>query len=77
MNPIAAETDSGIPVDKQRENAADERERDVQHDQSALRNDWNASNRSRKMSRIDSGTISARRAIARCWFSNSPDQMIV
>ena len=44
---------------------------------SAERNDLNASNSSRKMIRMEIGTMIASRAIARSWFSNSPDQLIV
>ena len=42
---------------------------------SALRNELKASNSSRKMRRIEIGTITASRFIARSWFSNSPDQL--
>src|SRR6267142_1666579 len=39
---------------------------------SALANDLKASNSSRKMIRIEIGTMTARRLIVRSWFSNSP-----
>ena len=44
---------------------------------SALLNDLNASNRNRKITRIEIGTMIDRRFIARSWFSNSPDQLTV
>jgi hypothetical protein len=42
----------------------------------AFLSDPKALNSSMKMIRIDSGTTQARRAMARSWFSNSPDQPI-
>ena len=41
------------------------------------RNDLKASNSSRKMTSTEIGTITDRRAIARSWFSNSPDQVML
>ena len=77
MKPIAADTLSGMPVTQQREDAADQRERHVEQDQQrACRTDPNALNSRTKIRRMLTGTITASRAIARCWFSNSPPQTI-
>lgn len=43
---------------------------------SASLKDLKASKSSTKMSRMDSGTTSIRRFMARSWFSNSPDQVM-
>ncbi len=76
MKPIAADTDSGIPVISSAKMPPIMANGMLSMISSALLNDWNASNSRMKISNTDNGTTTASRAIARSWFSNSPDQLM-
>ena len=75
MKPMAADTDSGMPVIASATMPPIIANGMLAMISSAQRKLLKASNSSKKMSRMDSGTTHDNRAMARCWFSNSPDQI--
>ena len=74
MKPMAADTLSGMPVTSSATMPPISANGTLSRISAALRTDWNAWNSSTKIRNTLSGTITRSRAIARCWFSNSPPQ---
>ena len=74
MKPIAAETLSGMPVSSSANTPPTSANGTLSRISAACCADWKAWNSSTKIRKMLSGTISRSRAIARCWFSNSPPQ---
>ncbi|MCY1229487.1 hypothetical protein D9M72_418510 [compost metagenome] len=77
IKPIAADTDSGMPVRNSANTPPISANGMFEMISVALLNDLNALNSSRKITSTDSGTTIDSRAMARSWFSNSPDQLIL
>src|SRR5882672_4550555 len=75
MKPIAADTERGMPVISRAKIPPISANGMLSRMRSALRIAPNASKSNMKMSSTDTGTMMASRAIARSWFSNSPDQV--
>jgi hypothetical protein len=77
MNPIAADTDSAISVSHRATMPPIIASGMLAMINEALAIDPKALKSSKKISRIDSGTTQDSLAMARCWFSNSPDQAML
>jgi len=75
--PIAADTESGMPVTYSASMPPISASGMFRMMSAAPLNDLNASKSRMKMRRMEIGTMTESRAIARSWFSNSPDQLIV
>ena len=74
MNPIAEGTETYCPVTAQGEHPADDRERHVGDDERRVDERIERGVEQDEDQPMVSGTITASRASARCWFSKAPPQ---
>src|SRR6266849_1137102 len=76
MKPTAAETERCRPAHASPATPPTSVKGTIISTMAALRTERNAQNRSEKIASSDKGTTTRSRAIARCWFSNCPPQVM-